>query len=364
KWLETAKSQAEIDYAKAKLQEFGDQGQVSTGQVEQGLIAIKMQAQKLPDDIDPVTESFKRLGIETKENLKLAAQQALMDFINVRDSGKATAEGVQKAYEKAAQSAAASGDAGRIAAVNAMNAGRNLEIQIDDTGIAAVKSMDEWEKANHRVRDSAHRIGDGYRHAGQIAREEAKSSTEAWADAVNKAKGDFNKEMKRQGDALSKGIYGYNSYTRDEVLSELKSKGYSDKDAKKLAGNIWSQAMEADRDAKAQGLGKDGNPAMKALINAEFDRAAANGLTTQHGTNKINELLRSINVASTGSNSLNDYAPSIPSVPSVRDIDSSPKTTIRIEAANGQYVDAQVNADQVNPLTQILKQLGTLKGST
>src|SRR5690606_3596961 len=74
KWLETAKSQAEIDIAKAKLQEFGDQGKVSTSQVEQGLIAIKMQAQKLPDDIDPVTEAFKRLGIETKANLKLAAQ--------------------------------------------------------------------------------------------------------------------------------------------------------------------------------------------------------------------------------------------------------------------------------------------------
>src|SRR5690606_7774058 len=364
KWLETAKSQAEIDYAKAKLQEFGDQGQVSTGQVEQGLIAIKMQAQKLPDDIDPVTESFKRLGIETKENLKLAAQQALMDFINVRDSGKATAEGVQKAYEKAAQSAAASGDAGRIAAVNAMNAGRNLEIQIDDTGIAAVKSMDEWEKANHRVRDSAHRIGDGYRHAGQIAREEAKSSTEAWADAVNKAKGDFNKEMKRQGDALSKGIYGYNSYTRDEVLSELKSKGYSDKDAKKLAGNIWSQAMEADRDAKAQGLGKDGNPAMKALINAEFDRAAANGLTTQHGTNKINELLRSINVASAGSSNLNDYAPSIPSAPSTKDYGKGGDSVNYNIQFGGQTLSLTGDASQKDVMTNLVNQLKGIAKST
>src|SRR5690606_24987106 len=65
KWLETAKSQAEIDYAKAKLQEFGTQGQISTSQVEQGLVAIKLQAQQLPDAIDPVTESFKRLGIQT-----------------------------------------------------------------------------------------------------------------------------------------------------------------------------------------------------------------------------------------------------------------------------------------------------------
>jgi tape measure domain-containing protein len=357
-WLETAKSQAEINMAKAKLQEFGDQGKVSTSQVEQGLIAIKLQAQKLPDDIDPVTEAFKRLGIQTKEQLKLSAQQALMDYITIRDSGKATAEGIQKAYEKAAQSAAASGDAGVIAATNAVNAGRNLEIQIDDTGVAAVKSMDEWEKSNHRVRDSAHGIADGYRHAGRIAREEAKTSTEAWADAVNKAKGDFNKEMKRQGDTLSKGIYGYDSYTRDEVLSELKSKGYSDKEAQKLAGDIWSKAMAADRDAKAQGLGKDGNPAMKALINAEFDRAAANGLTTQHGTNKINELLRNINLASTG---VNDYAPSIPSVPSVRDIQGDNKTVRYEFKSGGKTVPLYGSPDAGDAMEAILQEFEMLK---
>ena len=155
KWLEKAKSPAEIDVAKAKLQEFGSQGQVSTSQVEQGLIAIKLQAQKLPDDIDPVTASFKALGIETKENLKLAAQKAVMDFVNIRDSGKATAEGVQKAYEKMASVVAASGDAGVIASANAAGAGRNLQIQIDTTGKASVKSMDELTSANERVKDSA-----------------------------------------------------------------------------------------------------------------------------------------------------------------------------------------------------------------
>lgn len=369
KWLETAKSQAEIDMAKAKLQEFGDQGKVSTAQVEQGLIAIKMQAQKLPDDIDPVTESFKRLGIETKENLKLAAQQALMDFINVRDSGKATAEGVQKAYEKAAQSAAASGDAGRIAAVNAMNAGRNLEVQIDETGKATVKATDKANESLDSMRRSTDRVRDGVKgiegsvHSATRAIDGAKSSTEAWADAVNKAKGEFGKAMKQQSKSLGS-LDNYDSYNKNDVISMLKSQGYDDAQAKKLAGNIWSQAMEADRDAKMASYGNSGVGGMDTLMRQMYDDAAKKGITTQHGTNKINELMRSINVASTGSSNLNDYAPSIPSAPSVRDIDSTPKTTIRIEAGNGQYVDAQVNADQVNPLTQILKQLGTLKGST
>src|SRR5690606_39740878 len=119
KWLETAKSQAEIDYAKAKLQEFGTQGQISTSQVEQGLVAIKLQAQQLPDAIDPVTESFKRLGIQTKEQLRLSAQMALSDFDVVRQSGQATQSDLQKAYAKTIQLAYASGDAQSIAAANA-----------------------------------------------------------------------------------------------------------------------------------------------------------------------------------------------------------------------------------------------------
>ncbi len=234
-WLQTAKSQAEIDYARSKLKEFGDQGKVSTGQVEQGLIAIKMQALELPDDIDPVTEAFKRLGIETKENLKLAAQQALMDYITVRDSGKATAEGIQKAYEKAAQSAAASGDAGVIAATNAANAGRNLEIQIDDSGQAVVKTMDDWVKANNRVESSASAIGDGYREAGRVAREEAKSSTEAWSEALTAMQGKLK--------ASKTGVMAKNGYSVDEIEQQLTEMGYSG-NARQKAKELFETAQQ------------------------------------------------------------------------------------------------------------------------
>ncbi len=234
-WLQTAKSQAEIDYARSKLEEFGDQGKVSTGQVEQGLIAIKMQALELPDDIDPVTEAFKRLGIETKENLKLAAQQALMDYITVRDSGKATAEGIQKAYEKAAQSAAASGDAGVIAATNAANAGRNLEIQIDDSGQAVVKTMDDWAKANNRVENSASAIGDGYREAGRVAREEAKSSTEAWSEALTAMQGKLK--------ASKTGVMAKNGYSVDEIEQQLTEMGYSG-NARQKAKELFETAQQ------------------------------------------------------------------------------------------------------------------------
>jgi tape measure domain-containing protein len=243
KWLETVKSQAEIDFAKAKLKEFGDQGQISTSQVEQGLIAVKFQAQKLPDDIDPVTESFKRLGIETKENLKLAAQQALMDFINVRDSGQATAEGIQKAYEKAAQAAAASGDTGRVAAVNALNAGRNLEVQIDSTGKASVKAMNDWAASNDQVRNSAEGIADGFRSAGQVARDEASSASDAWKEAANAAKGAITGTAGQQARTGTKTRL---SYSKEEIQAQLVSFKYDEKRAEQLAQQIFSSSMIGD----------------------------------------------------------------------------------------------------------------------
>lgn len=365
KWLETAKSQAEIDLATAKLEQFGDQGKISTSQVEQGLIAIKHQAQGLPDDIDPVTAAFKRLGIETKENLKLAAQQALMDYITIRDSGQATAEGVQKAYEKAAQAAALSGDQAVIASANAAGAGRELRIEIDDTGKASVKAMDELTEANHRVRDSARRIGDGYREAGKIARDEANAAQQAWNKAVEESARKWDAEMKRQGGGLSAAISGYESYSKNDVIAQIKSMGYSDSEAKKLAGSIWSQGLSADRDAKFSAYGKGGNLAMNKLIEQEFNNAAAKGLTTQHGTNKINELLRNLDVRSTGSvPKVNDYAPSI-SYPSFSDSSSSSQKTATYELiANGQSVMLQGSANDQSTLEQILGQLGQLKRTT
>ncbi|MCL6243366.1 tape measure protein [Acinetobacter sp. ANC 7200] len=318
KWLETAKSQAEIDFAKAKLKEFGDQGQISTSQVEQGLIAIKFQAQELPDDIDPVTESFKRLGIETKDNLKLAAQQALMDFINVRDSGQATAEGVQKAYERAAQAAAASGDAGRIAAVNAMNAGRNLEVQIDETGKASVKSMSDLEQSVHRVRNATSGAEDGFRNLGQTGRDEADSVKSAWEEAVSAASSGMHETRK--------GTKGKMAKNAEDIEAELKAMGYSDAAAKQHAKDIY-EGTKGVNGYKSSGFGFFGGLSNVEQVNRELER-------------------------------MQQYAPNNVSTKAMSGAaKSEPQTTIRIEA-NGKSVDVQTDASNKDVLSEILATLG------
>ena len=342
KWLETAKSQAEIDAAKAKLEEFGDQGKISTSQVEQGLIAIRMQAQELPDDIDPVTESFKRLGIETKENLKLAAQQAMMDFINVRDSGQATAEGVQKAYEKAAQAAALSGDSAVIASANAAGASRNLQIQVDETGKASVQSMDSLTSSVERLsRTAGGSAVQGFRAMGDAARDaarEAKNSIDEWNDALT-AKSDAQKAERDKSNS-SKAVGGsFKSYSKAEVLAELKGMGYDDKMANRLAGSIMSSARDADKATMSKNI--------DPFMNAEFNKILGQGLTASAGSAAIQKRLAEL----ANGNGLATM--------------SNPAPTRKIEITNGQQTTTlSGSSTDVDALEDMLGRLEAIKKSS
>lgn len=370
KWAEQAKSPAEIEAAKAKLLEFEKQGVFSAKQVEMGMRYLDEVNGKLPANISEVEKAYKLLGITSREEANKMAAAQMRAFDVMQKSGTASTEQMKKALINMADKIYASGDAAKIATYESKLAYYGLSSEIDSTGKASVKAMDEWTKSNDRVRNSAESIGDGYRNAGSIAREEAKSTEQAWADAVDAASAQFDAEMKRQGQSLSKGIYNYNSYSKADVLSQLKSKGYSDKEADKLAGSIWSKAMEADRDAKAEGLSKGGNPALKLLIEQEFNNASAKGLTTQHGTNKINDLLRQMssnNLVSTGSTSkapavdVNSLAPQVSTpVPSTTATPTS-RTVQNNISINGKTISIPVAEENQGNFNDFLSELEMLK---
>lgn len=362
KAIDTAQTRAELDYAKSSLIALEKQGLITGNQVALSLSKIEEKARQLPAALNPVEAAFAALGIKTKEQLGDAAESAKRNFDVVSKSGQATAKGIKQAYTEMLDAAIASGDKAKIAAVQAKAASHGLTVEIGDTGKAVVQTTSEWVKANVGVDNSVKAIKNSYREVGRVAREEAKSSTEAWADAVTKAKGEFDKSLKQQSKALSS-LDDYDSYNKDDVLSQLKSKGYSDKDAKKLAGDIWSKAMEADRDAKMASYGNSGIGGMDTMIRQAFDNAAAKGITTQHGTNKINELMRSINVASTGSN-LNDYAPSIPSAPSTKDYGKGGDSVNYNIQFGGQTLSLTGDASQKDVMTSLVNQLKGIAKST
>lgn len=123
-----------------------------------------------------------------------------MDFINVRDSGKATAEGVQKAYEKAAQAAAVSGDLWSDICHKCSEC-EFVILKFKSTVLAKPLS-NLWmilEQLSHVPEIALKNIEDGARSAGNVVREEAKSASDAWQDAVKASSDKFRAEMKRQG---------------------------------------------------------------------------------------------------------------------------------------------------------------------
>lgn len=195
KWLEIAKSQAEIDAAKLKLQSFGEQGKLSTSQVEMGMQAVKRAVQELPDALNPVEQAFERLGIKTKEQLKLAADLAMNDFNIILKSGEATQDALQKAYEETIRLAYASGDAQVIAAANAKAAYLGLEVQIDATGKATVSKLGEIQRAAIATQSNVNQV---YQPTVQNQPEvgtDKKASDDYWDN--------FKAEMKAKTDAAN-----------------------------------------------------------------------------------------------------------------------------------------------------------------
>lgn len=197
KWVAGAKSQVELDAAKAKLQSFGEQGKLSTSQVEMGMQAVKRAVQEIPDSLTPVEAAFERLGIKTKEQLKLAADLALNDFNTILKSGEATQDGLQQAYEETIRLAYASGDAQVIAAANAKAAYLGLEVQLDATGKATVAKLGEIQQAAVATQ----------RTVSQVSQSSATSSTQPEISpeqqATNDHWDDFKTKMKARTDAMN-----------------------------------------------------------------------------------------------------------------------------------------------------------------
>lgn len=88
-----------------------------------------------------IAASFERMGIKTKENLATIAITARQDFELVKESGQATAEGLQTAFKKYAEAAIAANGGVATEAIKSEAAMRGLQVQTDSTGKSIVNSM-------------------------------------------------------------------------------------------------------------------------------------------------------------------------------------------------------------------------------
>nr|WP_227604859.1 hypothetical protein [Acinetobacter sp. TGL-Y2] len=364
KWLETAKSQAEIDFAMSKLKEFETQGVISTKQVELGIQAIRQVMQKLPDDMNPVEQAFERLGIKTKEQLKLAAQSALANFNTIQSSGQATAEGLRQAYERTIQAAVASGDQAVIASTKAKAASLGLSVQIEDTGKATVQSYEEMDRAaqSHASTVSSS-VTSAYREMGAVAREEAQNSIDAWNQALE-AKSTAESKERSVRNKTSQATTSTH-YTKSNVRDELKKMGYDDVQAESIAQSIFGNALAKDQDTLQKNRSKGGLTDISSMLYQELRKK---GLAGYDGSRYIEQALQRYSDGK-GQSSMqalapNVYAESQKNTSSALSSNSDPTKTVKYSFNfNGQDVSLMGDASQESTLNELFKRLETFKKS-
>jgi len=352
KAIDTAQTRAELDYAKSSLIALEKQGLITGEQAALGLSKIEEKARQLPAVLNPVQAAFAALGIQTKEQLNGAAVSAQKSFEVISKSGQATAEAIKQAYIQMLNAALATGDKAQIAAVQAKAASHGLQVQIDDTGKAVVQTASEWVKANIQIENSARGIKDGYREAGRVAREEAKSSTEAWSEALTAMQGKLK--------ASKTGVMAKNGYSVDEIEQQLTEMGYG--------GNVKQKAKELFQTAQ-QGAGG-------YYRSASHEYAARYGVSAYDNQKQtgnymfIAEQLEKLEEyagksGSTGSRvNVNNLAPDV-SYPKTSTPTAEPsRTVINQISINGRTINVPVDEANQGSFNDFLTELERIKKSS
>lgn len=253
KWADSAVNEAEIELAKSKLNELAEQGVVTGRQLADGLDIAKNKTRELAIEADETAEAFKRLGIQTKEQLALSAKQALIDMEAVRASGKATQADLQKAYQKTIDLAYASGDAAVIANANAKAASLGLSIQVDETGKTTVRSMEEAEAATQKVAKAAgYDATKGFKDMGDAAEEVAEKTK----DSAEKAADSIGGFMARADAAFRKQTGSY----KEQLIELGVEAGIAAQKAQQNYEQLWKEMF------RISAAGKDANRAMQEHV--------------------------------------------------------------------------------------------------
>jgi hypothetical protein len=123
-----------------------------------------------------LASAFTNAGIKSKNELLTAAQNARRDFELIKASGQATADGVQQAFKRMADAAAASGDTAQLAFTRSQASAQGFEISTDAAGRTTVRAMNEAADATRNVSDAANAAAGGYSNLAQSAAAAAAAS--------------------------------------------------------------------------------------------------------------------------------------------------------------------------------------------
>lgn len=126
------------------LETVGDKAQAAGKDVQ---ASMKTTAQSATNAAAEVSAAFERMGIKTKADLSQAAENAKRDYEIIKQSGQATAEGLQQAFKSYAEAAIAANGGVATEALKSEAAMRGLTVASDAAGRSIVQSMDNGAQA-------------------------------------------------------------------------------------------------------------------------------------------------------------------------------------------------------------------------
>lgn len=225
------------------LQAAGEQGRVGFDSAARAASALRARLREIEAGLNPLTDEFQRLGIQSQQSLNAARDSAWEAFETIRKgaaNGKASIEDVRRAfraYSDTAKAAVADSDAWRRAQVQSQ-----LDVQgaIYETGEAMGDLGDKGETAMGRVEQGAQRVSGALREVKQ-ASDEAGSGVERVAEGAAAAGNNFSSASAAAG-GFSLNMGEVSERTR-ELLSQM-----SGPNGLQQFANVWNALFEQRQD--------------------------------------------------------------------------------------------------------------------
>ena len=226
KLLEGAKSQAEIDNVRKLYNQFGQEGKLSTYQVETGLDAINEKLDKSPALLDETTRAFKELGIISQDEADKQAKAAIANYEIVKNSGQASAEQLSQALESINSKIETSGNAALQSWYNSQQSALGYGGAIKEAEVAT-------ERATTAIKDNAE------------ASQDNASAKKAQAEATEKAAAAEEKSSESTIESKSRLLksIGEQIASVHNQVNAYKEMGATAEQARLAIDKIWQDNM-------------------------------------------------------------------------------------------------------------------------
>jgi len=225
------------------LQAAGEQGRVGFDSAARAASALRARLREIEAGLNPLTDEFQRLGIQSQQSLIAARDSAWEAFETIRKgaaNGKASVEDVRRAfraYADTAKAAVTDSDAWRRAQVQSQ-----LDVQgaIYETGEAMGELGAKGESALGRVEQGAQRASGALREVKQ-ASDEASSGVDQVAASASSAGGSLESASNAAG-GFSLNMGEISEHTRD-LLAQMNGPNGLQQFA-----NVWNALFEQRQD--------------------------------------------------------------------------------------------------------------------